>query len=106
MNDIEVTFEQTDTFNTEVYDVNYLPDYVKAEQERRANEVIRISNETTRQDNEADRIALYNESTELITNVNSIIDYFDKNFTLEEIKTGLSKETGELTGDNISYVSQ
>ena len=52
------------------------------------------------------RIALYNESTELITNVNSIIDYFDKNFTLEEIKTGLSKETGELTGDNISYVSQ
>ena len=51
MNDIEVT----------VYDVNYLPDYVEAEEERRANEVIRISNEETRQENETNRIALYND---------------------------------------------
>lgn len=38
MNDIEVT----------VYDVNYLPDYVEAEEERQANEAIRVSNETGR----------------------------------------------------------
>lgn len=44
-----------------VYDINYIPDYIKAEQERRANEAIRISNENTRQSNEADRIALYED---------------------------------------------
>ena len=46
MNDIEVT----------VYDVNYLPDYVEAEEERQANEAIRISNENTRKGNETDRV--------------------------------------------------
>lgn len=51
MNDIEVT----------VYDVNYLPDYVKAEEERQANEAIRQSNEATRQLNEASRVSLYND---------------------------------------------
>lgn len=51
MNDIEVT----------VYDVNYLPDYVEAEEERQANEAIRQSNEATRQLNEASRVSLYND---------------------------------------------
>ena len=51
MNDIEV----------ELYDVNYIPDYVEAEEQRQANEVIRQANEVTRQENEADRIALYND---------------------------------------------
>ena len=51
MNDIEVT----------VYDVNYLPDYVEAEEERQANEAIRIANENTRIANEATRVS--NEST-------------------------------------------
>lgn len=51
MNDIEVT----------VYDVNYLPDYVEAEEERQANEAIRIANENTRQTNEATRVS--NETT-------------------------------------------
>ena len=45
MNDIEVT----------LYDVNYLPDYVEAEEQRQANELIRIANENTRQTNEATR---------------------------------------------------
>ena len=45
MNDIEV----------EVYDVNYIPDYVEHEEQRQANELIRIANETTRQTNEATR---------------------------------------------------
>lgn len=44
MNDIEV----------ELYDINYIPDYVEAEEERQANEAIR-------QANEQDRIALYND---------------------------------------------
>ena len=51
MNDIEVT----------VYDVNYLPDYVEAEEERQANELVRIANETTRQANETTRVS--NETT-------------------------------------------
>jgi len=52
------------------------------------------------------RIALYNESTDLVTKVNSIIDYYDNNFTIEGITTGINKETGELTGDNIQYEKQ
>lgn len=50
MNDIEVT----------VYDVNYLPDYVEAEEERQANEAIRISNENTRISNESTRVSSEN----------------------------------------------
>ena len=45
MNDIEVT----------VYDVNYIPDYVEHEEQRQANELIRIANENTRQTNESTR---------------------------------------------------
>lgn len=45
MNDIEV----------EVYDVNYIPDYVEHEEQRQANELIRIANENTRQTNESTR---------------------------------------------------
>lgn len=44
MNDIEV----------ELYDINYIPDYVEAEEERQANEAIR-------QANEQNRIALYDD---------------------------------------------
>ena len=45
------------------------------------------------------RIAMYNESTTLKVNVNSIVDYYDRNFTIEKIGTGINKETGEITGD-------
>lgn len=51
MNDIEV----------EVYDVDYIPDYKEHEEERQANELVRIANETTRQANEATRVS--NETT-------------------------------------------
>ena len=51
MNDIEV----------EVYDVNYIPDYKEHEEQRQANEAIRVSNEATRQLNEASRVSLYND---------------------------------------------
>lgn len=62
MNDIDVELDTLDEqVSTEIYDINYIPDYVKAEQDRRSNEAIRISNEQTRQLNEADRIALYND---------------------------------------------
>lgn len=68
MNDIEVSLQDTQDISTQVYDINYIPDYVKAEQERReneiqrqANEAIRIANENTRIANEATRVS--NEST-------------------------------------------
>ena len=51
MNDIEV----------EVYDVDYIPDYKEHEEQRQANEAIRVSNEATRQLNEASRVSLYND---------------------------------------------
>lgn len=51
MNDIEVT----------VYDVDYIPDYKEHEEQRQANEAIRVSNEATRQLNEASRVSLYND---------------------------------------------
>ena len=54
MNDIEVTLQDTQDISTQVYDINYIPDYVKAEQERRANEIQRQANELL-------RIALYED---------------------------------------------
>ena len=54
MNDIEVSLQDTQNISTQVYDINYIPDYVKAEQERRENEVIRQANELL-------RIALYED---------------------------------------------
>ena len=51
------------------------------------------------------RIALYNEATDLKSKVNSIVDYYDKNFTIEKIGTEINKETGEITGNNISYTN-
>lgn len=44
----EINLGNADTMQTSVYDINYIPDYVKAEQERRANEAIRIENENER----------------------------------------------------------
>lgn len=58
---LNVSLGEQTNLSTTVYDLNYIPDYVKAEQERRANETIRITNEETRQDNEQDRIALYED---------------------------------------------
>lgn len=54
MNDIEVSLQDTQDISTQVYDINYIPDYVKAEQERRANEIQRQANELL-------RIALYED---------------------------------------------
>ena len=85
MNDLEVTLEQNTDFQTTVYDINYLPDYVKAEQERRANEVIRISNEETRQENEASRIALYED-----LEYKKEHDYWRGNGIVSTEKTGTS----------------
>ena len=47
----EINLGNAETMQTSVYDINYIPDYVKAQQERRANELIR-------QENELQRIAL------------------------------------------------
>ena len=54
MNDLEVSLQDTQDISTQVYDINYIPDYVKAEQERRENEIQRQANELL-------RIALYDE---------------------------------------------
>lgn len=85
MNDLEVTLEQNTDFQTTVYDINYLPDYVKAEEERRANETIRISNEQNRQTNELLRVALYNDLEEKKEQ-----DYWRGNGIVSTTKTGTS----------------
>lgn len=59
--ELNVSLGTQTNLSTTVYDINYIPDYVKAEQERRANETIRIANEEERQENEEDRIALYED---------------------------------------------
>ena len=51
---INATLYTEEPITSEVLDINYIPGYVVAEQERRANEAIRKSNE-------ADRIALYED---------------------------------------------
>lgn len=85
MNDLEVTLEQNTDFQTTVYDINYLPDYVKAEEERRANENIRISNEQNRQANELLRVALYNDLEKKKEQ-----DYWRGNGIVSTTKTGTS----------------
>lgn len=59
--ELNVSLGSQTNLSANVYDINYIPDYVKAEQERRANETIRIANENERQENEEDRIALYED---------------------------------------------
>ena len=46
---LTVTFLEEDTINADVSDINYIPSYKVAEEERRANELERISNETERE---------------------------------------------------------
>ena len=51
---INVTLQDANQINVDLPPINYIPGYKEAEAERRANEVVR-------QSNEADRIALYND---------------------------------------------
>ena len=46
------------------------------------------------------RIGIMNESSSLISRVNSIVDYYDKKYTIEKIGRTINEETGDIT-DNI-----
>ncbi len=48
------------------------------------------------------RIALRNESTNLITQINSIVDYYDSNYTLLRAGTALD-ENGSITGEELVH---
>ena len=48
------------------------------------------------------RIALRNESTNLITRINSIVDYYDSNYTL--LKAGIQLDAnGQITGEELTH---
>lgn len=57
---INASLSNEETINTQLPPINYIPGYKQAEEERRANEIIRISNENIRKDNENNRIDYYN----------------------------------------------
>ncbi len=48
------------------------------------------------------RIALRNESTNLVTQINSIVDYYDSNYTLLRAGTALD-ENGNITGTELTH---
>ena len=48
------------------------------------------------------RIALRNESTDLVTQINSIVDYYDSNYTLLRVGTSLD-ENGSITGEELTH---
>ena len=48
------------------------------------------------------RIALRNESTKLITRINSIVDYYDSNYTLLKAGTQLDGN-GQITGEELTH---
>ena len=48
------------------------------------------------------RIALRNESTNLISQINSIVDYYDSNYTLLRAGTALD-ENGSITGNELTH---
>lgn len=50
------------------------------------------------------KIAMQNQSTNLVSQVNSIVDYYDSNYTLTGIGTGVD-EKGNVTG-NIAYTEE
>lgn len=84
MNDIEV----------EVYDVNYIPDYVEQEEQRQANELVRIANETTRQANETIRV---NNETTRGTNETSRISAESGRVSAEAIR--VSNENARIEAE-------
>lgn len=83
--DLNVSLGEQTNVSATVYDINYIPDYIKAEQERRANETIRIANEETRQENEASRIALAEDLQNKLDN-----DYWRGNGIVSTEKTSTS----------------
>ena len=54
-NVIKVNLSEEGTINANVQDINYVPGYMEAEKERRANELQRIANELSRIYNEEER---------------------------------------------------
>ena len=48
------------------------------------------------------RIALKNESTNLISRINSIVDYYDSRYTLLKVGTALD-ENGSITGNELTH---
>ena len=48
------------------------------------------------------RIGLRNESTNLITRINSIVDYYDSNYTLLKVGTQLDGN-GQITGEELTH---
>ncbi len=48
------------------------------------------------------KIALRNESTNLVTQINSIVDYYDSNYTLSKVGTELD-ENGQITGEELTH---
>ena len=48
------------------------------------------------------RIALRNETTDLVNRINSIVDYYDANYTLLRVGTALD-ENGSITGEELTH---
>ena len=48
------------------------------------------------------RIALRNETTDLVNRINSIVDYYDSNYTLLRVGTALD-ENGSITGEELTH---
>lgn len=84
---VKFASEYTGTYKRAIYEPDYNYTKNNADKDNRLNVYITY------------RIAIYNESTNLKAKVNSILDYYDKAFTIEKIGTGINKEDGQITGD-------
>ena len=84
-NNINVTFNENESLNVNIPNINYIPGYKEAEAQRRANEVVRQQNEETRKENENTRIALYNDIKNKYDN-----DYWRGNGIVSTSKTSTS----------------
>lgn len=61
MDNLSVEFKETEALKIQVNDLNHIPSYKIAEEERRKNELQRIANENERITNENERETYYNE---------------------------------------------
>lgn len=97
---IKVNVSSEETLNTNLQDINYIPGYIAAEEERRTNEASRISNESTRIANEDTRIENEIAREEYIADLKQRVENGEFNGDIVDVKV----DGTSVTENGIAYV--
>ena len=97
---IKVNVSSEETLNTNLQDINYIPGYIAAEEERRTNEASRISNESTRIANEDTRIENEIAREEYIADLKQRVENGEFNGDIVDVKV----DGASVKENGIAYV--